>query len=473
MTDRSFVPAHEIRATFAQALSKMYQEEVPLYGDLLTLVQESNQQALDQTPALKEQTIPSDTLDRLSAERHGAIRLGSARELFNMRRLFALMGMHPVAYYDLSTAGLPVHSTAFRPLTVDELNANPLRVFTSLLRLDLITNESLRTRAKKLLDHRQIFSPRTLELIDNHESQKGLTESQTDIFIVEALHTFRWHAQATVDLETYHQYLDTHPLIADIVCFQGPHINHLTPRTLDIDACQQAMLKRSMNPKAIIEGPPKRDVPVLLRQTSFKALNEAIDFTDANGHRQTGSHTARFGEIEQRGMALTPKGRQLYDELLNEVHAIAADSQQQISDYYHNLETVFQRFPDDSQEIHQQALGYFNYRLQAKHEINADDNLEDLVSSGRLALIAITYEDFLPVSAAGIFRSNLDSTGDSDFKRKPNQQAFERDLGCRVISEFDLYYKMQRDSLSVALQTDRVTEPKRAQLMDQFEQLYQ
>ena len=29
-----------------------------------------------------------------------------------------------------------------------------------------------------------------------------------------------------------------------------------------------------------------------------------------------GTHTARFGEIEQRGVALTPKGRELYDSLL-------------------------------------------------------------------------------------------------------------------------------------------------------------
>jgi uncharacterized glyoxalase superfamily metalloenzyme YdcJ len=34
----------------------------------------------------------------------------------------------------------------------------------------------------------------------------------------------------------------------------------------------------------------------------------------AGEHR--GTHSARFGEIEQRGVALTPKGRALYDRLL-------------------------------------------------------------------------------------------------------------------------------------------------------------
>jgi uncharacterized glyoxalase superfamily metalloenzyme YdcJ len=55
----------------------------------------------------------------------------------------------------------------------------------------------------------------------------------------------------------------------------------------------------------MIEGPPRR-CPILLRQTSFKALDEPIAFTDQ--HETRGSHSARFGEIEQRGAALTPKG---------------------------------------------------------------------------------------------------------------------------------------------------------------------
>ena len=43
----------------------------------------------------------------------------------------------PVGYYDLSVAGVPVHSTAFRPIDVESLNRNPFRIVTSLLRLEL------------------------------------------------------------------------------------------------------------------------------------------------------------------------------------------------------------------------------------------------------------------------------------------------------------------------------------------------
>jgi uncharacterized glyoxalase superfamily metalloenzyme YdcJ len=130
--------------------------------------------------------------------------------------------------------------------------------------------------------------------------------------VQEALETFRWHRHATVDEETYHALHREHRLIADVVCFPGCHINHLTPRTLDIDRVQALMPECGIEPKALIEGPPRREVPILLRQTSFKALEEPVMF--AGEHK--GTHSARFGEIEQRGIALTPKGRALYDRLL-------------------------------------------------------------------------------------------------------------------------------------------------------------
>ncbi|WP_350650292.1 DUF1338 family protein, partial [Pseudomonas sp. HY13-MNA-CIBAN-0226] len=80
-----------------------------------------------------------------------------------------------------------------------------------------------------------------------------------------ALETFRWHHTATVTGAQYQQLSDQHRLIADVVAFKGPHINHLTPRTLDIDQVQVAMPGKGITPKAVIEGPPRRQCPILLR----------------------------------------------------------------------------------------------------------------------------------------------------------------------------------------------------------------
>ena len=442
------LPASLIRARFAAAMSHMYRQEVPLYGELVSMVENINQHVLAQQPALRDSMQQSGALQRLNDERHGAIRLGSAAELSTMRRLFAVMGMFPVSYYDLSVAGIPVHSTAFRPLDIDELNRNPFRIFTSLLRLDLITDDSLREQAQAILQQRQIFTPGVLQLIDTFERQQGLNEAQANEFIEQALETFRWHHQATVDFDAYQKFLESHRLIADIVCFRGPHINHLTPRTLDIDAAQQQMEAQNMQPKAIVEGPPRRDNPILLRQTSFKALDEEILFEQSDGGEKNGYHTARFGEIEQRGMALTPKGRALYDQLLGEVRQAQPDAVNHPAEYVAQLEQTFRQFPDDVQQLRHQRLGYFRYLPGAKTlVVKQQDDLDALIDQGMIRLAPITYEDFLPVSAAGIFQSNLKEGETGDFKRSPNQQQFEQDLGCKVIDEFAWYEKIQRQSL--------------------------
>ena len=288
MTVVDFMKTDEIRHQFSQAMSAMYQKEVPLYTELIELVNEVNESVMQQQPEIKQQLINTGELDRLGAERHGAIRLGTAEELEIMRRLFAVMGMFPVGYYDLTPAGVPVHSTAFRAVSTEALNISPFRVFTSLLRLELIEDESLRSKAKEALENRNIFTDRAIELIETFEKQGGLTPEQGEEFVREALETFRWHETSPISKSLYDQLLSQHGLIADIVGFKGPHINHLTPRTLDIDSVQKGMSQRNIPPKDIIEGPPRRNCPILLRQTSFKALEEAVNFTGEAGETVAG-----------------------------------------------------------------------------------------------------------------------------------------------------------------------------------------
>ena len=133
MPAEDFVSPDHIRARFSAAMSSMYKEEVPLYGTLLKLVSEVNRQVLEMRPEVAEALRWTGEIERLDQERHGAIRVGTAAELATIGRLFAVMGMHPVGYYDLSSAGVPVHSTAFRPVHEQSLHTSPFRVFTSLL----------------------------------------------------------------------------------------------------------------------------------------------------------------------------------------------------------------------------------------------------------------------------------------------------------------------------------------------------
>ena len=159
MPASAFLSPDVIRTLFSTAMSEMYRLEVPQYGTLMELVAQVNDAARAADPRLDQRLIEGGEVERLHLERHGAIRLGTAAELATMRRLFAVMGMVPVGYYDLSVAGVPVHSTAFRPVEPESLRRNPFRVFTSLLRLDLIADPALRQEAADILARRSIFTP--------------------------------------------------------------------------------------------------------------------------------------------------------------------------------------------------------------------------------------------------------------------------------------------------------------------------
>ncbi len=448
MTADRFVSPDHIRSLFSQAMSHMYRTEVPLYGTLVELVGQINAQVLDAQPALAEHMQRSGERERLDVERHGAIRVGTAQELATLRRLFAVMGMQPVGYYDLSVAGVPVHSTAFRPVDGEALNRNPFRVFTSLLRLELIEDEALRAQAADILSRRNIFTAGVVQMIEQCERDGGLSEEDAWRFVVEALEAFRWHNAATVSLDTYHALHAAHRLVADVVSFRGPHINHLTPRTLDIDAAQAAMHARGIAAKAVIEGPPRRDCPILLRQTSFKALEELVHFPCGEDNA-AGTHTARFGEIEQRGLALTPKGRALYDTLLAQAREGGGSTG---GNYPQRLHMAFAGFPDDHATLRREGLGYYRYALtEAGRAAPAAERAlpaEVLIERGLVTAEPIIYEDFLPVSAAGIFQSNLGGEEQRTYAARANREAFEQVLGAPVADEFAIYERVQAQSLA-------------------------
>jgi uncharacterized glyoxalase superfamily metalloenzyme YdcJ len=452
MNNQGFVSPDEIRALFSSAMSDMYKSEVPLYGTLLDLVAQTNEKVMEDAPEVAAQLRWTGEIRRLSLERHGAIRVGTAAELSTIRRLFAVMGMQPVGYYDLSPAGVPVHATAFRAVHESSLQISPFRVFTSLLRLELIDNVELRTLASSILAKRNIFTARVQELIAKFEDEGGLNPAHAHEFVTQALETFRWHTQATVTAQEYHQLHDQHRLVADVVAFKGPHINHLTPRTLDIDRIQAGMPECGITPKAIVEGPPRRHCPILLRQTSFKALQERVAFIGPDD--APGSHTARFGEIEQRGAALTPKGRALYDQLLSATRAElkALPSEHNAARYGELLERNFAEFPDSHEQMRQQNLAYFRYFV-TERGIAASRNevrprtLDELIAAGQVHFEPLVYEDFLPVSAAGIFQSNLGDNAQAAYAITSNQADFHSALGASVLNELELYADTQRRSL--------------------------
>lgn len=417
-------PKDLLRKRLFAALSSLYAREVPLYDKLLETVRDVNARVAAAHP---EQLPPGRSVEEISAERHGAIRLGRPEEMRDMGRFFACLNMYPVNFYNLAEAGAksqPVISTAFRPLADADH-----RVFTSLLMTDRF-EPAMRQRVEGALKGRQIFSKRLLELMAISEAGDDLSGDKADSFIAEAVGLFAWRGRA-IDSRLYRDLVEARlNIAADIACFPNPHLNHLTPNTLDMDALYQEMVDRLAGPyaglphrgmKDSIEGPPRRKVPILLRQTAYNALDEEVIFSEPDGRLVEGTHRARFGEIEQRGVALTPAGRRLYDEAL----AASADEA-----------AAFARIPDDLEAMREQGLAYFRYRRAG--------------GPGERVAEPIRYEDFLPVSAAGIFASNLGQYGTAPAMaatRPYTREMLEGILDAKITEAYDLYAAEQDASL--------------------------
>ncbi|WWC71158.1 uncharacterized protein I206_105111 [Kwoniella pini CBS 10737] len=449
MIAQPFVSPDDIRASFCTALSNMYKEEVPLYGDLVELVNDVNKEIKKIKPDLWE------IGDRLNVERHGAIRLGTLEELKIISRLFKQMGMFPIGYYDLTKLGIPIHSTAFRPKNNNSLEKNPFRIFTSLLRIDLIKKKNFKLfkEINEILLKRNFFfnNPIILKLIEKSENQGGLILEDSIELINFSLEIFKWHEKSLISKKKYDELKKFHPLLADIVGFKGPHINHLTPRTLDIDSVQRLMSERGIPPKKVIEGPPIRECPILLRQTSFQALTEPIIFSgDCEGETSQGSHRARFGEIESRGAALTREGHALYQSLMKKAGSFTPTDNNLI--WQSKLSKIFQPFPDNWEDIRKANLAYFKYTLTSSYEkgtIQSEYSLDQLIKQGKVKYIPIVYEDFLPASAAGIFQSNLGEHSEETIKEEDlnAREEMELSLGHKIQDYFELYEEIQNDSL--------------------------
>lgn len=368
----SLVGPTELRARFARSLSALYGSEVPAYT---TLVEVSETVNADVLAALGPAAERLGSIARVTAERHGAIRVGTPEEMAQVGRIFGACGMFPVGFYDLREANppIPVVSTAFRPIEGSELAANPFRVFTSLLVTDdrRFFDAATQAQLEEFLGARRLFPDELLHLADLAEKAGGLEPENADRFLDLATAAFALSPEP-VDRRWYEHLEAISSVAADIGGVGSTHINHLTPRVLDIDDLYRRMTERGIAMIDRIQGPPLTTKPaVLLRQTSFRALAEPRTFREADGSLVPGALSVRFGEVEARGVALTPEGRALYDD-----KGIAA-------------------FPDTEQELHDAGLAYYR---------RDDDGL----------LQPIVYEDFLPKSAAGIFASNLTSDGSVD-----------------------------------------------------------
>ncbi len=427
MTARGW-DATALRAAFARRLSDTYGREVPAYTTLLDVAAEVNREVVAAEGSAAERL---GSIERVTAERHGAIRVGTADELRQVGQVFAAMGMQPVGFYDLRDAGaaaVPVVSTAFRPVAPDELAANPFRVFVSVLTADdrRFFAADLQAEVEAFLARRTLFPAELLTLAARAETAGGLPTADGERFLDLAVAALELSAEP-IDRGWYQRLEQVSGVAADIAGVTSTHVNHLTPRVLDIDLLYDRMQERGVEMIDEIQGPPRVDGPaVLLRQTSFRALAEPRVFRSPDGTVGPGTLRVRFGEVEARGVALTPHGRDRYDS------------------------TGVTDLPRTERDLAAEDLAYYTASVadRARDGRTPPGGVGALVDDGWVRLEPVVYEDFLPRSAAGIFRSNLarDAAGDSSREGSPRDAAWLAAALDRPVHDLFALYARQRDA---------------------------
>lgn len=103
------------------------------------------------------------------------------------------------------------------------------------------------------------------------------------------------------------------------------------------------------------------------------------------------------GEIELRGVALTPKDRALYGQLLNEGRRQTAgldnEAHQAVMKY------IFAKFPDSDEAMRRERLAYFHYHLtdagkaaSGGMEAGMETNMDTLIFKGLVEAQPTTEE---------------------------------------------------------------------------------
>ena len=123
------------------------------------------------------------------------------------------------------------------------------------------------------------------------------------------------------------------------------------------------------------------------------------------------------------------------------------------ANYQDRLQASFAAFPDTHDAMRQQGLAFYRYVLQnadadVAPDAMAEADIEELIAGGMVRAEPIVYEDFLPVSAAGIFQSNLGGGEQRAYDAHANQEAFEAALGKAIHDPFALYAQAQDASIA-------------------------
>jgi len=363
----SMVDSSSIRSEIVRRILERFQAALPLYKEMMAVAESINNAAGPEVAA------------RLGKVMHAAILCASGEELQTIRDIFALMNNEPVNYYDLREK-VSVESTAFRPVTTDEINENGFRIFCSMLSMECIPAEHHQF-VQSIIQRRSLFDDELMDLIRTGKAQGGFDELQAKRFVDKCVDLFTRPEVALVSQEEYFKLREINRVAAQVLISNSLAFNHLTPSVASVPAAHDEMLKRGIRTIPVWQGPVGKDV--ILRQTSCLAPPVILKFPNADGTFTEAEYQETFVEFEERLQALTRSGRVKFE-------ALFADGKSQLSvsekepgypeHYYQTMREALSSFPDDPLTLWQEGLAYFEYEVTGSN--SASDSFKAAVEQG-------------------------------------------------------------------------------------------
>jgi uncharacterized glyoxalase superfamily metalloenzyme YdcJ len=422
-----------IRSEIVREILAMFASTMPIYEQMFAVARDINSRAGE------------DEAQRLGRIMHGAIRCASDEELYNITDLFAVMGNYPVNYYDLREK-VSVESTAFRPVTVEEIEENGFRIFCSRLSMDCIPPEH-RDYVQSIIGRRSLFSPELLKLIETAKGQGGLNKDQASRFIAACVKLFTRPDEALISRTEFAKLQSINKVACQVLVSNSLAFNHLTPSVASVPAAHEEMLARGIKTIPVWQGPVGKDF--ILRQTSCLAPPVKLKFPNGDSTFEIAEYQETFVEFEERLQALTPKGRERFEALFDEGKSalkLKESDPRYAEHYYQVMSEALSSFPSDMRTLWDEGLAYFTF--EATEKANPDGDINSLVESGVVRLIPQQYEDFFGPAATNIFNSNigLEDVSNVGVAKPDSQAAFEQALGREVVNMYDYYQQIQDSS---------------------------
>lgn len=425
-----WVEPDEMRSKYIEMLTDQFQEKFLDYGVLSDLVRDINNITLIQNTALYEQLIQQRERHFFSQVLCAHYVLNNAEDLEWLRRIFAIIGLFPVGFYQLGSPDFPLPSTLFRPLQHEAIRRQPFRILLSVRNLTETQGISGMQPLERLASRTQLKG-QFIEFIYKFEKYGMLNAVEAQHFLTalmqyvhpecQSLSPQAWMSETTQNLNPARQ---------------NAFIGQMTLPCLNMEKATQLTRDLGLDPLDHLEAPSQRNYPILSNKMSILLKSP---------HSSESAHRCQF-QIEQRGLALTAKGLKLVQGIFKHLVVELAQKTRTISQQRRLINQAFKSLPDSDVTLYRQGLAYFRFCLNPDAMPVAlgsytKQDVPQLLRHQVIQLVPIMFEDIVQPDLSQYAPALLEQ----------HKKQFEAGLGCPVHDPMPYYALWQEESLQRCL----------------------